>query len=73
VRLYLGPADKPSVIGLAGVAHANAAGQWSLSASRPLRNGQYRTVVSAFSRPLRTRPGLAIIPTQPLGRLVVQA
>ncbi len=73
VRLYLGPADRPSEIALAGVTHANAAGQWSLTPSRPLPTGQYRTVVSAFSRPLRTRPGLAVIPTQPLGRLVVQA
>jgi hypothetical protein len=37
----------------------------------PHAAGQYRTVVTAFSRALRTRPGLAIVPTQPLGRLVV--
>jgi hypothetical protein len=72
VRLYVGPTDKPSEINLAGVTRADAAGQWSLTTSRPLRAGQYRTLVSAFSRPLRTRPGLAVVPTQPLGRLVVQ-
>ena len=73
VRLLLGPADKPSEIGLAGVTHADASGDWSLTTRRPLPAGQYRTVVTAFSRPLATRPGLEIVPTQPLGRLVVQA
>jgi hypothetical protein len=71
VRLLVGPADKPSEIGLAGVTHADAGGHWSLTARRPLPAGQYRTIVTAFSRPLRIRPGLAIVPTQPLGRLVV--
>jgi hypothetical protein len=72
VRLLVGPANKPSEIGPVGVTHANADGQWSLTTRRPLRDGSYRVVVSAFSRALRTRPGLAIVPTQPLGRLVVQ-
>jgi Bacterial Ig-like domain len=71
VRLLISPADRPSEIHLAGWTTADAAGQWSLTTRRPLRDGQYRTVVSAFSRPLRTRPGLAIIPTQPLGRVLV--
>jgi Bacterial Ig-like domain len=72
VRLLLSPADKPAAIGLAGVTHADASGDWSLTTRRPLPDGQYRTVVTAFSRPLATRPGLEIVPTQPLGRLVVQ-
>jgi hypothetical protein len=71
VRLLVGPANDPSRIGLAGMTQADADGQWSLSTRRPLPAGQYRTVVTAFSRALRTRPGLAIVPTQPLGRLVV--
>ena len=50
---------------------ANANGQWSLSTRRPLPDGQYRVVVTSFSHDLRTRPGLTIVPTQPLGRLVV--
>ena len=58
---------------MAGWTHANSDGQWSLTTRRPLPNGQYRTVMTAFSRALRTRPGLAVIPTQPLGRLVVDA
>jgi hypothetical protein len=73
VRLYVGPATKPSVTRLAGLTHADATGQWSLTTRRPLHDGQYRTVVSAFSRALSTRPGLRIVPTQPLGRLVVIA
>jgi hypothetical protein len=73
VRLYIGPGATPSQIVLSGWTKANATGQWSLSTRRPLPNGQYRVVVTAFSRDLRTRPGLAIVPTQPLGRLVVGA
>src|SRR5262249_37048269 len=71
VRLLVGPAADPSRVGLAGMPRADADGQWSLSTRRPLPAGQYRTVVTAFSRTLRTRPGLTIVPTQPLGRLVV--
>ncbi len=73
VRLYIGPGATPSQIALSGWTKANATGQWSLSTRRPLPDGQYRVVVTAFSRDLRTRPGLAIVPTQPLGRLVVSA
>jgi len=73
VRLYIGPATTPSQIALSGWTKANAMGQWSLSTRRPLPDGQYRVVVTAFSRPLRTLPGLTVIPTQPLGRLVVSA
>jgi Bacterial Ig-like domain len=71
VKLLLSPATKPQDITPFGVTQANSSGQWSLTTRRPLPNGQYRTVVTAFSRALRTRPGLTIVPTQPLGRLVV--
>jgi hypothetical protein len=71
VKIFLSPATKPQDIAPAGVTQANSSGQWSLTTRRPLPKGQYRTVVTAFSRALRTRPGLAIVPTQPLGRLVV--
>ncbi len=73
IRLGLSPAAKPMNLVLAGVTTANSTGQWSLTTGHPLRNGQYRTLVTAFSRTLTTRPGLAIVPTQPLGRLVVDA
>jgi hypothetical protein len=73
VKLYMGPAAKPSAIFPAGRATADTNGQWSLLASRPLPNGQYRALVTAFSRALATRPGLTIVPTQPLGRVVVAA
>jgi hypothetical protein len=72
VRLLVGPAGKPGAIGPAGVTHADAGGQWSLTTRRPLPAGTYRVVVSAFDPALRGRPGLAIVPTQPMGRLVVQ-
>jgi hypothetical protein len=73
IRLYVSPAAKPMNLVLAGVTRANDIGQWSLTTRHPLANGQYRTLVSAFSRALVTRPGLAIVPTQPLGRLVIDA
>jgi hypothetical protein len=71
VRLYIGPAATPTQISLAGWTKANANGQWSLTTQHPLPDGQYRVVVTAYSRELRTRPGLTVVPTQPLGRLVV--
>jgi Bacterial Ig-like domain len=73
IRLALSPAAKPMNITLAGVTTANSTGQWSLTTRHTLRTGQYRTLVTAFSRMLTTRPGFAIVPTQPLGRLVVDA
>jgi hypothetical protein len=73
IRLGLSPSAKPMKLALAGVTTANSAGQWTLIADHPLKNGQYRTLVTAFSRKLTTRPGLGIVPTQPLGRLVVAA
>ena len=71
IRLALSPAAKPMSITLVGVTTASSSGQWSLTTQHSLRNGQYRTLVTAFSRTLTTRPGLAMVPTQPLGRLVV--
>ncbi len=71
VKLSLSPATKPWIHVTAGTTHADDTGQWSLSPSRPLRDGQYRVMVSAFSRALRTRPGLTVVPMQPLGRMVV--
>ncbi len=73
IRLGLSPAAKPMNLVLGGVTTASSSGQWSLTTGHPLRNGQYRTLVTAYSRTLTTRPGLAIVPTQPLGRLVVDA
>jgi hypothetical protein len=73
IRLYVGPASKPSKIGLAGSTMADATGQWSLTINRALARGDYRAVATAFSRTLTTRPGLAIVPTRPLGNFVVDA
>ena len=63
---------RPTVGALpAGTTQADATGHWSLTTASPLQNGQYRVIVSAFSRALRTRPGLTVVPMQPLGRMVV--
>jgi hypothetical protein len=71
IRVDLGPAANPSFIVTAGVAHSDASGAWSLTTS-PLRSGYHRAVVMAFSRTLRTRPALAIVPVDPLGRFQVR-
>ena len=71
VKISLSPVAKPWVSSPAGMTEADDTGQWSLTTARPLHNGQYRVIVSAFSRAMHTRPGMAVVPTQPLGRLVV--
>jgi hypothetical protein len=71
IRLGLGPAGNPMHLNLAGATTASGTGQWSLTPTHPLEDGQYRVLVTAFSRTLATRPAFAIVPTQPLGRLVV--
>jgi Bacterial Ig-like domain len=73
IRLALSPAEKPMIVTLAGTTTSSSTGQWSLTSRHPLKNGQYRVLVTAFSRKLTTRPAFAIVPTQPLGRLVVDA
>ena len=72
VKLSLSPVAKPWEHSVAGTSQADSTGNWSLTTSHPLHNGQYRVIVSAFSRVLHTRPGLTIVPMQPLGRMVVQ-
>lgn len=71
IRLSLSPVARPWDRSLAGTTKTDDTGHWSLTTSRPLHNGQYRVIVSAFSRALRIRPGMTVVPTQPLGRLVV--
>jgi hypothetical protein len=71
VKLSLSPITMPSEHVTAGTTRADGSGGWSLTTAHPLRDGQYRVIVSAFSRALRTRPGLTVVPMQPLGRLVV--
>ena len=50
VKLMLSPATQPWVHMTAGTAHANSDGSWSLTTYFPLHDGQYRVLVSAFSR-----------------------
>jgi hypothetical protein len=71
VKLSLSPMTRPWDHATAGTTQADATGTWSLTTAHPLHDGQYRVMVSAFSRALHTRPGLTVVPMQPLGRLVV--
>ena len=58
IRLALSPADKPMELTLVGVTTTSSTGQWSLTAQHPLRNGQYRTLVTAFSRAAHNPAGV---------------
>jgi hypothetical protein len=71
VKLSVSPMTKPWEHVTVGTTQANATGAWSLTTAHALNDGQYRVIVSAFSRALRTRPGLTVVSMQPLGRLVV--
>jgi hypothetical protein len=73
IRLALSPAARAERLYVVGETTASDTGTWSVTPRRALKDGQYRTLVTAFSRTLATRPGLAIVPTLPLGRLVVDA
>ncbi len=72
VRLYVGPAADPSMIGVAGKTTADAAGRWSISTGS-LSNGLYRAVAMSTSGELRTRPGLSVVPMATLGTFRVDA
>src|SRR5262249_53552425 len=71
VRLYVGPANRSAEVTVTGWTTADSTGAWSITTGRPLPDGRYRAVVTAFSHALHTRPGLTVVPTQPLGRFVV--
>ena len=71
VKLSLSSINKPWDHVTASMTQADDTGHWSLTTSQPLNDGQYRVIVSAFSRDLRTRPGMTIVSMQPLGRMVI--
>ena len=73
IRLALSPAAKPMNLTLAGVTTANSNGHWSLTTRHPLGEWAVSYACNGFLASLATRPGLAIVPTQPLGRLVIDA
>jgi hypothetical protein len=73
IRLYVGPASSPSQIVTAGSTKADESGRWSLTTDHPLADGSYRAVAMTFSRALASRRALAVVPTLPLGRFVVNA
>ncbi|MFO0890898.1 MAG: hypothetical protein U0790_17365 [Isosphaeraceae bacterium] len=70
VRVYLGPASDLNAIAPGGRVTADADGRWSLT-TRPLRDGRYRAVAMSYAPALRTRPGLSIVPTAPLGQFTI--
>jgi hypothetical protein len=70
IRVFVSAASTPSKVGPAGHTTTDAAGHWTLT-TPPLPSGHYRAVVMSFSRALRSRRALAIIPTVPLGGFVV--
>ncbi|WP_165229634.1 hypothetical protein [Aquisphaera insulae] len=70
VRVYIGPAANPSTIAPAGRTAADASGRWTFT-THDLAGGTYRAVAMSYSRPLQSRPGLAIVPMTPLGRFTV--
>lgn len=73
VRVSISPMTKPWDYVTAGTTQADDSGHWSLTTSQALHGGQYRVIVSAFSRALRSRPGMTVVSMQPLGRLVVDS
>jgi hypothetical protein len=70
VRVYVGPTSCPRVINLAGQTTTDAEGRWTVT-THSLRSGRYRAVAMAYAPALRTRPGLAIVPVEPLGRFMI--
>jgi hypothetical protein len=72
VRLYAGPASRPSILVPAGQTTADAAGDWTLT-TRPLAGSRYRVVATAMPPRVPADQRLAMVPTTPLGVLVVSA
>jgi hypothetical protein len=61
----------PTKLGAEARAVANADGTWSVT-GMPLVNGRYRVVAESLP-PLRTSPRLMMIPTDPMGTVVIDA
>ncbi|ODU01096.1 MAG: hypothetical protein ABS79_02270 [Planctomycetes bacterium SCN 63-9] len=72
VRVYVGPVSKPSVLALVGRTAADAAGNWTLT-TRALADSRYRVVATAMPPRMPASQRLAMVPTTPLGVLIVSA
>ena len=70
VWLFGGPRRDPSRLAMIGRSQATSDGLWH-ARSRPLANGQYRIVAVAVPPRTRSGPRLAMLPTAPLGPLIV--
>jgi hypothetical protein len=69
VKLFVAPANKPGELVHAGRTIAGTDGRWSITAP-VLPGGRYRTLAIAWL-PRDARPRLDMVPTAPLGMLVV--
>jgi hypothetical protein len=72
VRLFGGPASRPWVLFPIGRTKSGSGGEWSLT-TRPLADGRYRILAQAVAPRRTAGPRLPMVPTAPLGLLVVAA
>jgi hypothetical protein len=71
VKVMVARASDPNDLVTDGRTVAAADGTWSIT-GRPLYNGRYRVLAEALP-PRGVRPRLAVVPTAPLGTIVVKA
>jgi hypothetical protein len=72
VRLYAAPANDPGDLSVVGHTTADAGGVWALT-TRPLPDGRYRLLARSLPPRGPIPPRIPMIPTAPLGSLVIQA
>ncbi|WP_422929449.1 Ig-like domain-containing protein [Singulisphaera sp. PoT] len=76
VYFFVAPANKPTDLVPAGKALTDADGHWSIT-TRNLRDANYRTLALAalprVAHPHFVHPRLAVVPTTPMGKLIVDA
>ncbi len=71
VKVMVAPASDPNDLRLDGNAIADSHGTWTIE-GKPLRDGTYRVLAEALP-PRGTTPRLPMVPTAPLGKLVIDA
>ncbi len=76
VYFFLAPASKPLDLVPVGKDTADSSGNWSIT-TRTLGDGRYRTyalaVLPTVAHPHLVHPRLAVVPTKPMGVLIVSA
>jgi hypothetical protein len=71
VKVLVAPVSDPNKLHVDGRAVAQADGTWS-TLGQPIVNGRYRVIAQALP-PLHTSPRLMIVPTEPMGTVVIHA